>query len=139
MAVIPSVFGHSDDQRDVVAYVLGANEFRKEAEDLRHSVRRLSYWSIVDELTERWLNTDDSEVMTRGVAVLDQLLAYASMQPSSRDLVRFNIARLLLRLGDSDRLKREIANLPTSKSALVSRRLRHNESLRQEFERCKGI
>ena len=139
MRAIPSVFGHSDDQRDIVAYVLGANEFRREAEDLRHSVRRLSYWSIVDELTERWLNTDDSEVMTRGVAVLDQLLAYALMHQSSKYLVRFNIARLLLRLEDSDRLKREIANLPASKFSLVSRRLRHNESLRKEFESTKSM
>ena len=131
-------FGHSGDQRDIVAYVLSVHGFLPEAEDLRRTGRRMSYWSIVDELTDRWLNTGDNEVMTRGVAVLDQLLEYARINESSKHLIRFNIARLALQLDDVGRLRREIENLHTSKSSTVAKRLDHNEALRKEFETFKS-
>ena len=126
--------GHFDDQRDIVAYVLSGHGFLVEAEDLRHTGRRLSYWSIVDELTDKWLNIGDNEMLARGVAVLDHLLEYATIRESSKHLIRFNIARLALQSDDTVRLRKEIRNLNAKKSSIVAKRLDHNEALRKKFE-----
>jgi hypothetical protein len=71
---------HRDDQRDVLAYILGAHGFYEEADWARGSERRLSYWSGADRLTEGVLRSPEKDKLQRAIKCLEALLDYAGIE-----------------------------------------------------------
>lgn len=101
---------HRDDQRDVLAYVLGMHGFDEHAQLTRNSQRRLSYWAEADRLTESVLSEGDEERIRNAITCLQDLLDYAWILDTYRMLIHVDIARLAAAIGDNalarDYLKR---------------------------------
>lgn len=91
---------HSDDQRHVLAYVLGANGYVDQAHDLLHRSDSSSYWAEVDFLTNSTLASENKENSKRLINTLKALLEYASIAPVSQGIIHFNLAKLYAREGD---------------------------------------
>ncbi len=116
---------HSDDQRDVTAYVLGLHGFATEATSVRQSGRPQSYWSISDYFTEQILRSGDPAMCGRAQTALDNLLEYASMASPSRALVHLNCARLALAAGDRIDAVWHVGQAERLGRRLVTARLKH--------------
>lgn len=87
---------HSDDQRDIVAFVQEMHGFHKEAQWARSSARHLTYWSEADRLTELVLRDADSERIRKAIKCLEYLLDYADIDEGSQLLIHFDLARLAI-------------------------------------------
>jgi|SRR5438876_4412698 len=121
---------HSDDQRDVLAYVLGLNGFVREAQELRATSRTVTYWATADDLTERWLKSGDKDVIQRGLAALETLLEYAQIATPSQWLIRTAMARLAVATGDLDRARRELRLAAASKHPVILKRIDYDPNLK---------
>ncbi|GBE92630.1 hypothetical protein [Nostoc cycadae] len=91
---------HSDDQRDIMAYILGANGFYEEASHFRNIERDTSYWALSDYLAEKCIESGDKDKTQRGIKCLSDLLSYASMEDTSELLIHYNLSRLSAIVGD---------------------------------------
>jgi len=121
---------HQGDQRDVLAYVLGAHGFFNEAEEMRRLSRsKIYYWSACDELVERWLRNGDRGEIARGVGTLLHLLDYARIAGSSSDLIRLNVARLAAGGGDGQAARDYLAEIREPNSRVIKSRVAHDQGL----------
>lgn len=129
---------HRDDQRDVMAFVLGAHEFYEQAQTTRSVERKLSYWSESDRLAEYCLLSGGPDTMRRGVRCLQHLLEYASMAETSELLVHFNIARLAARAGDKALAREHLTTARKGNHRVIDRRISFDEELARLVELEQG-
>lgn len=122
---------HSDDQRDILAFILGASDFHEDAAAIRNATRKRSYWSICDELTEKWLATKDLSIMERGIVALERCLDYAAIADSSKRLVQLDIARLALGKGDAELAIRHMKCARKEGDEVVEKRIAFDEALQE--------
>ncbi|MBT9613920.1 MAG: hypothetical protein IV108_11725 [Burkholderiales bacterium] len=118
--------GHSGDQRDVFAYVLGFCGLTGEANLIRGWPRDLSYWSISDLLTDRWIAEGDEKNIRAGIAGFDQLVGYAELVPSSIRIIQLNIARLYIALNDLPSARKYLSLATNSEDLVISKRINLN-------------
>lgn len=93
---------HSDDQREVFAYILSINGLHDAANDARNSPRSLSYWSHADAVTEQCLKTNSPDQIQKGIKAFKDLMYYAAVAETSRMLINFDVAWLAASIGDVD-------------------------------------
>ncbi|EIJ0971067.1 hypothetical protein LH716_004149 [Vibrio vulnificus] len=114
--------GHSGEQRDVVAYVLGVNGLSDDANDVRMLSRKISYWSIADYLCEKWIQSNDPDLQNKGAMSLKDLISYGSISPDSITLIKTCIVRLNHASGSASD-ESLLLELQKSKSDVVKHRI----------------
>lgn len=114
---------HHGEQRDIVAYILGINGLQKEADEVRFIKRDISYWSISDHLVEKWIESRDSERMTKGAESLNELIGYAGIREDSVRLIKTGIARLYSELGNIVAVEKITNELASDESQVIKQRL----------------
>jgi hypothetical protein len=114
---------HSDDQRDVMAYILGATGLVEYAQEVRNIPREISYWSLSDDLTEKWLHTNNKDICLEGAKALERLIDYASMANTSVMLVHTNIASLYRFAENLEKSNQFIELAANSKHEVIKKRL----------------
>lgn len=114
---------HRGDQRDIFAFVLGVNGFQDIASELRSTNREMSYWSISDELTERWLINGDEDTIKRACTVLENIFDYAKIQEMSQGVLLINAARLCLKFNDKETAKKYILRANVEKDSVAKTRV----------------
>lgn len=114
---------HSDDQRDITAYILDVNGLHSEAEKIRHVDRDMSYWGISDSLTQRLLDENNEDKIGKLIKSLEQLVDYASITKSSRHIVNYNLARLHARLGDKKTAKAKLEKALNGEREIITKRI----------------
>lgn len=130
-AITKSPDGHSGDQRDVFAFVLGFFELSSDANSIRSWPRDLSYWSISDILTDKWIAEGDVRTIRLGISAFGQIIDYAYMAPSSVRIVQLNIARLYLTLNDVPSAKSHLTLAKAEKDKVIAKRIHlHTELLK---------
>ena len=115
--------GHDGDQRDVFAYVLGFCGLPTEANFIRSWTRDLSYWSISDILTERWITEADEKTIRLGISALENIIGYARVAPSSARIIQLNIAKLLIAINDTTSAKQHLTLAMAEDDKVISKRL----------------
>jgi hypothetical protein len=125
----PAKNRHHDDQRDIVAYILGINGFNEKVDMIRSSERELSYWSLADALTEQCLQKKDLEETQRVIKVLQNLLEYASIADSSCLIIHYNIARAAARVGDMAMAGTHLSQSKKGKEGFILKRISFDEVL----------
>ncbi len=118
---------HSDEQRDVVAYVLSNNSLNSNADEIRNITRDISYWSICDLLTQKWVDSGDKELCRQGAKTLEDLVGYASINPGSLLLIQSNIARLYKEAGNESEAQKFIDEILKSNSGVIRARVSNIE------------
>jgi hypothetical protein len=125
---------HSDDQRDVMAYVLGRFGLQEPAERIRYITRSITYWSASDALTEELLTKGDATEMKAGAEALTFLLEYARVAPGSQPIVSVNIARLALRVGDEARARSALSAAIEEDQPVIRKRIQGDATLSRLLE-----
>lgn len=110
---------HSGDQRDIVAYVLNSMSLNREAEEVRFIARDISYWSICDHLTQKWLETEDKSVCLIGARALERLIEYAGIHDQSVLLIKSNISRLYKHANEEEKSKNLVEEVLASESGVI--------------------
>ncbi len=121
--------GHFDDQRDIFAFILGAYGFIDDAEGIKKWPRELSYWSISDMLTEKWLNSGDNQKLISGREILNQLIEYAKIADESKRILLVNLARLSMALNDRKSAIEYITKAASDKRKIVKDRIKIHKEL----------
>lgn len=113
------------DQRGVLAFFLELNGFHKDAEVLRRLPTEQSYWSLSDWICASALKSDDPDVARRALATLEQLaqLRKERIAPFSLAIIKTNMARLALRVGDAARAKKELESAVKHRDQIVQERI----------------
>ena len=114
---------HGDEQRDVVAYILSMMSLGTYADEIRYIPREISYWSICDHLTQKWLDTGDKTKYMEGAKALEKLIDYAQINDQSILLIKSNIARLYKEAGDINKSKSIIDEILLSGSGVIQSRV----------------
>tara|TARA_Y100000310_G_scaffold139998_1_gene139351 strand:- start:967 stop:1947 length:981 start_codon:yes stop_codon:yes gene_type:complete len=114
---------HADDQRDVVSYILAAQGLREDSIEIRNYSRNISYWSICDYLTQKWMASEDKVTCLKGAQALDALIDYAAISDSSLLLIKTNIAQLYNFAEHTDKAKSYAAELTKGNYLVVNTRL----------------
>jgi hypothetical protein len=114
---------HKDDERDIVAFILGIHGFHEEAKWARSSDRRLSYWSEADRLTEIVLQDGNKDKISKAVTCLECLLNYADVDPLEALLIHFDIARLAVATGDEASARKHLAAARGKGHEVIEKRL----------------
>lgn len=115
--------GQNGDQRDVFAYVLGFCGLSSEANFIRSWSRELSYWSISDILTERWITEADDKTIRLGISALEKIIGYAHMAPSSARIIQLNIARLFIALNNNSSARKHLTLAKEEDDKVISKRV----------------
>lgn len=133
---------HSDDQRDVTAYVLDVHGLHKEAADLRRVSRKMSYWSIADDLTQGFLDAGDNDRLKQLAEVLEELMSYGAVAETSCFLVNYNLARIHLELGNRDLARAKLDEALKDNHKVIGKRIQLipdlNKLRSSEGEKTKG-
>lgn len=116
---------HYDEQRDTFAYVLSINELNDDADEIRLITRKISYWSIADHLTQKWIISGDKDLMTKGCNTLKELIEYAGIQKDSILLIKSNILRLSQSLGNIESEDTILSELKNNNSNVIKKRLQN--------------
>jgi hypothetical protein len=120
---------HRDDQRDVTAYVLGSCGMMADASRIRQIPRETPFWSLADDLTEHWLETQDPELNRSGKAAHQRLIEYAHMHETSVWLIEIDIARLAASVGETDIAKKNLREAMRPGHRVISRRVSYDSAL----------
>jgi hypothetical protein len=118
-----------DDQEDVLAYIYSLNGFVDEADDIIRSPRRLKYWAEADMLTQRSLVSKNPDTIRRAIKTLTDLLSYGSIAASSISIIRLDIARLAVELGESDTARQCLREAMKGGDQVIRERLRLDPKL----------
>jgi hypothetical protein len=118
---------HKDDQRDVLAYILGNFGFIAEAKEIRLIERTISYWSLCDYLCEKWISTGDKEVCLKGARAMEQLIEYADIADTSVMLINTCIANLYKNASDNEKSAQAALNAFEVKHKVIEKRLHYSE------------
>lgn len=121
---------HYDEQRDIFAYVLSINELNDDADEIRLITRKISYWSIADHLTQKWIISGDKDLMTKGCNTLKELIEYAGIQKDSILLIKSNILRLSQSLGNIESEDTILNELKNNNSNVIKKRLQNIDYLK---------
>jgi hypothetical protein len=122
---------HVDDQRDVVAYILGVHGFYQEATQMRALEREISYWSLADSVTEKCLESSNSDFVQRGIRCLTSLLSYAEIEQSSQLLINYDLARLAANAGDLKLAKGYLELAQKGNHPVINMRIAFDRNLSQ--------
>lgn len=122
---------HSDDQRDVMAYILGANGFYEEASHFRNIERDTSYWALSDYLAERCIESGDKDKIQRGIKCLSDLLSYARMSDTSELLIHYNLARLSTIIGDLKLARNHLELARKGRHRVIEMRIAFDKNISQ--------
>lgn len=128
-AVTNPVSGHEGDQRDVFAYVLGFCGLSSEANFIRSWPRNMSYWSISDILTDRWIAGADDATIRLGISALEQVIEYAQIATSSARIIQLNIARLFIALKENTSASQYLALASLVDDKVISKRVSFDPAL----------
>lgn len=118
---------HSDDPRDVVAYILGISGLIDEAKEIRMIDRDISYWSICDYLSEKWISEGDKEKCLLGAQTLEKLIDYASISDTSEMLVHTCISNLYKKASNSEKSNAAAHKAFETRHKVIEKRLNHSE------------
>jgi len=116
---------HSDEQRDVTAYILSVSNLGADAVEVRSIQRKIAYWSICDHLTQKWLETGDINIYRKGAIALERLIDYAGIADKSKLLIKSNIAALYKASGQSEKADNLIKEIMASKSGVIAKRVKN--------------
>lgn len=114
---------HSAEQRDIVAYVLSTMSLNEYADEIRYIPRDISYWSICDHLTQKWINKGDKSLCIKGAESLEKLIDYARIHDQSILLIKSNIARLYKEAGEESTSQKIIDEIMLSDSGVIQTRV----------------
>jgi hypothetical protein len=114
---------HADEQRDVVAYILSVCSLGSYADEIRNIPRKISYWSICDHLTQKWLEADDVRLCENGANALERLIEYAAIADKSVLLIKSNIAKLYKAAGKLDKSQSIVDEIMASESGVIKARV----------------
>ncbi|WP_322685282.1 hypothetical protein [Nostoc sp. DedQUE07] len=120
---------HNDDQRDIVAYILGVYGFYKEASQLRNLQREITYWSIADSVAEQCLQSGDPATVQRGIDCLSSLLSYAYIHEDSELLIKYNLARLAATTTDLKLARDYLEEARKGNNSVINMRINFDKSL----------
>lgn len=123
--------GHEGDQRDVFAYILGSCGLHEDAGLIRSCTRDLSYWSISDLLTDRWIASGNEANIRAGATALDRLISYALLAQESVRIIQINIARLYVAVNDEASARKYVALSTSENDPIISKRLVINPAIAQ--------
>jgi hypothetical protein len=129
---------HMDDQRDVFGYVLGSYGLMTAAAKVRGITRAVSYWALVDLLTEEWMQAQDPDLIRKGISALQRLLEYAEMQETTRWLIQIDIARLASLVGEVDLAKASLQAALCLGHKVILRRVAYDDALKAAYEAIKS-
>ncbi len=115
---------HHDDQNKVIAYLCGIHGLDEQADMLLGLPNEASYWSEVDRLTSKAINSNNSEFINKVKKVLTDLLEYAQIADSSLGLIRYNLARIEMKNGEKEKADILIAEAKKLTEDLVNTRLK---------------
>jgi hypothetical protein len=130
-AITKPADGHTGDQRDVFAYVLGFCELSSDANFIRSWPRDLSYWSISDILADRWIAEGDAKTIRAGILAFDKIIDYAQIAPSSARIIQLNIARLFLALNDAPSARSHLTQAKAEDDKVIAKRIHFHPALLQ--------
>lgn len=85
---------HSDDQRQILAYLCDIRGLEKDSEQYRRMPSRISYWSEADRFASLAIKKPRSDEAVKRRKVLEDLLAYAEIESTSEAIVHYDIARI---------------------------------------------
>lgn len=115
---------HHDDQNKVIAYLCGINGLDDQADILLGLPNDASYWSEVDRLTSKAINSNDVEFIDKVKKVLTDLLEYAEMADSSVGLTKYNLARIEMKNGKKENADTLILEAKKLAEELINTRLK---------------
>ncbi len=114
---------HSDDQNKIIAYLCGIHGLDEQADILLSLPNDVSYWSEVDRLTSKAINSDEEELINKIKRVLTDLLRYASIADSSVALIKYNLARIEIKNGQKDKANFLIVEAKKLSEELINTRI----------------
>lgn len=85
---------HSEDQRQILAYVCGIHNLDAEVERYLNMPSEVSYWAESDRFSMLAVKNPAGEDSERRKQVLKDLLEYTQVHRSSAGIVHYNIARI---------------------------------------------
>jgi hypothetical protein len=94
-----------------------------EATIIRSSPRKLKYWGIADFATQRALTKGDAAYLSKVISALESLIDYASIGKPSTSLISFDLARLYLKRGDTDKAKAALDSARKENRKIVDKRV----------------
>lgn len=127
----PALFSdkHLDDQRQVMAYLLGAHGLYPEAERVRTLANDTSYWAQSDGLAELCIESGDKAKISKGINCLRALIEYADINQTYGKLIHFNIARMCVAADDLESAKKHLALARSPRHEVVEKRIRFSDAL----------
>ena len=85
---------HSEDQRQILSYLCGIHKLNSEVERYLNMSSEASYWSESDRFAMLVIEDPTGEEAEKRKQVLRDLLEYARINPSSKGIIHYNIARI---------------------------------------------
>jgi hypothetical protein len=123
---------HSDDQREVLAYLCGMHGLLAEAEHLLQMPRRTSYWAQADRLGNRGVLKEHETQRGAYKNVLADLLVYTTPADLSKGIVHYNIAKITLAAGDRAAFKQHIELAEKFGGRLIRTRIQIDPQMRSD-------
>jgi hypothetical protein len=121
---------HSDDQRQILAYVYRMNGLDAEANRLDNFPQKTTYWAESDRFSGNAITSGDPSLIRNAVETLTTLLDYCAMAETSEAIVTYNLARLHLSLGTVDTAKDCLKEALRKDKPLISRTISIDPILR---------
>lgn len=114
---------HHDDQKHIIAYICGLHGLVDEVDRLLSFPSDVSYWSEVDRMTSKAINSDDKGLIDKIKLILLDLVKYASIAESSQGIIHYNLARLEKHQGNNEEADKQIAVANNYNSNIIKTRL----------------
>jgi hypothetical protein len=114
---------HSDDQREILAYLCGLCNLNEEAERLLSLPGETSYWAQADRFATKAVASTKDEAR-KYKAVLKGLLEYAGLASSSEGIVCYDIARIAAAHGELDEARKYLQLAKPKMGRLLETRLK---------------
>ena len=122
---------HSDDQRQILAYVYRMNGLDAEANRLDNLPHKTTYWAESDRFSGNAIASGDPSLIRNALDTLTTLLNYCAMAEKSEAMVTYNVARLQLSLGAVDAAKDSLREALKKDKPLITKRISIDPILRE--------
>ncbi|MCI3935760.1 hypothetical protein MQX03_01010 [Chryseobacterium aahli] len=85
---------HFGDQNEVIAYLCGIYGLNNQVERYLTLPNITSYWSEMDRLTAIAITSNDINLVSKTIDLIENLIIYANMANSSIGIGEYNLAKL---------------------------------------------
>lgn len=114
---------HSDDQRQILAYLHRLHGLSTEAERLLSQSHATSYWAEADRMGQLAVHAQNEEIRDKYKSVLSALLEYAVVSKSSQAIIRYNLARIALASNQTSEASARLKEASALSPKLIARRI----------------